>query len=284
MHSSLGVSPFEAAHGLPARGVHQHVDAANYNAPSYMDKPGIEAMQSTAKAFMTHLRQVQTQEEKVRAAMLNAKGHPPKLSVGDQVAFFIPPTAEEAELAARKAKHLPQFRGPARITRVLTPTTFELRFKNRTYKRCLSELRRYRATGEPLLDVGVAPDEVSSFELNAYIAYRDTDDANDDDSRRFHLGKVTNIVDGQAHVHCYATKGKALSRAEWRPLYQTANGVFRLGNARHCEPVMDHIPLDEDEWVWHYNVRLNANDRILKQVRRQLEHEEVTHHRLGHTF
>ena len=64
------------------------------------------------------------------------------------------------------------------------------------------------------MDVGVAPYEVSSFELNSYIAYRDTDDANDDDSRRFHLGKVTNIVDGQAHVHCYATKGKALSRAE----------------------------------------------------------------------
>ena len=107
---------------------------------------------------------------------------------------------------------------------------------------------------------------------------------NDDDSRRFHLGKVTNIADGQAHVHCYATKGKALSRAEWRPLYQTTNGTFRLGNARHCEPVMDHIPLDEDEWVWHYNVQLNANNRLLKQVRRQLEHEDVTHHRLGHTF
>ena len=58
----------------------------------------------------------------------------------------------------------------------------------------------------------------------------------------------------------------------------------RLVNARHCEPVMDHIPLDEDEWVWHYNVQLNANNRLLKQVRRQLEHEDITHHRLGHTF
>ena len=45
-----------------------------------------------------------------------------------------------------------------------------------------------------------------------------------------------------------------------------------------------HIPLDEDEWVWHYNVRLNVNNRMLKQVRRQLEHEQVTHHRLDHTF
>ena len=94
----------------------------------------------------------------------------------------------------------------------------------------------------------------TSWVAGVLLMYRDTDDANDDDSRRFHLGKVTNIADGQAHVHCYATKGKALSRAEWRPLYQTANGVFRLGNARHCESVMDHIPLDEDEWVWHYNV------------------------------
>ena len=65
--------------------------------------------------------------------------------------FFIPPTADETELAARKDKHLPQFRGPASITKTLTSITFELRFKNRTYKRCLSELRRYRAT--PILKV-----------------------------------------------------------------------------------------------------------------------------------
>ena len=95
----------------------------------------------------------------------------------------------------------------------------------------------------------MTPDEVSSFELNTFIAYRDTDDSNDDDSRRFHLDKVINMADGQAHVHCYVTKGKALSRAEWRPLYQTTNGVFRLGNANHCVSVMNRIPLNEDEWI-----------------------------------
>ena len=59
------------------------------------------------------------------------------------------------------------------------------------------------------------PDEVSSFELNALIAYRDTDDSKDDDSRRFHLNKVTNIADGQTNVHCYVTRGKALSRVHF---------------------------------------------------------------------
>ena len=67
--------------------------------------------------------------------MLNLKGAAPKLRVGDKVLFYIPPTAEEAELAQRKAKHLPQYRGPAVITRVMTPTTYELKYGNRTYKR-----------------------------------------------------------------------------------------------------------------------------------------------------
>ena len=89
---------------------------------------------------MTHLRQVQTQEALARAAILNAKGHASNLSVGDQVVFFIPPTADEDDLEDLKVKHLPHFRGTTRITKVLTPTTFELQYKSRTYKRCLSEL------------------------------------------------------------------------------------------------------------------------------------------------
>ena len=68
------------------------------------------------------------------------------------------------DLTARKAKHLSKFRGPARITKVLTPTTFELRYKSHTDNHhCLSQLRRYRTTGEPLLDVGVVTDGVKSF-------------------------------------------------------------------------------------------------------------------------
>ena len=121
MHSVLGVSPFEAAHGLPARGVQHHTVAADYSAPDYMGVPGMRAMQTTAAAFVTHLRQVQMQESRDRAAALNAKGAAPKLKVGDKVVFFIPPTAEEAELAKRKAKHMPQHRGPATITKVMTP-------------------------------------------------------------------------------------------------------------------------------------------------------------------
>ena len=284
-HSTLEVSPFEAAHGLPARGVDSHyVFSDDYNAPDYMDKPGIKAMQTTAKAFATHLRQVQMQEAKTRACLLNLKGSAPKLQLGDRVSFYIPPSAEEAELAARKAKHLPQFRGPAVITKIMTPTTFELRYKGRIYKRCLSELRRYRANSEPLLDVGVAPDSATSFEIGSYIAYRDIDDPSSEDSKRFHVGKVTNVADGEAHVHCYATAGKALSHAQWRPLYQDVKGAFTMKKTRQVEAVIDRIPVDEPEWVLHYAVQIGSDARISKRSRRQLEANKVTHHRLRHTF
>ena len=241
-------------------------------------------MQQTAKAFITHLRQVQMREAKERAHLLNLKGTKPQLKLGDKVSFFIPPSAEEAEMAQRKAKHLPQFRGPATIVQVMTPTTFKIKYGNRTYARCLSELRHYKATMMPRLDTGAAPDSATSFEQGAFVAYRDTDDPDDDDSKRFHLGKVINVADGEAHLHCYSTTGKALSRATWHPLYQNNKGVFRTGKASHGEAVVDRVPVDEETYVLHYNVQLNPDKRIDKKTRKQLQAQHVTHHRLGHTF
>ena len=107
-----------------------------------------------------------------------------------------------------------QFRGPAIITKVMTPTTFTLEYEGRTYQCCLSDLRPYRAAGMPDLDSSVAPDSATSFEQGSLIAYRDTDDSDDDDSSLFHLGLVINIADDIAHVHCYGTSGKALSRVK----------------------------------------------------------------------
>ena len=99
-------------------------------------------------------------------------------------------------MAQRKGKHMPQFRGPATITKVTSPTTYTLTYGNRTYQRCLSELRRYKASEAPGLDGSVAPDTNTSFEVGAYIAYRDTDDPEDEGSRYYHIGRVNNVADG----------------------------------------------------------------------------------------
>ena len=197
------------------------------------------------------------------------------MKLNDKVVFYIPPTADEAELAERKGKHMPQYRGPAVITKVYTPTTFQLQHNGRTYQRCLSELRPYKVKGESTLDVGVAPDSATSFDVGAFVTYRDTDDPDSDDSKRFHLGKVINVADGEAHLHCQVTKGKALSHAKWSPLYQRNNGEYTLADSKHSEPVVDRVPVDELEWVLHYDVQLTKDIRITKKSRRQLERKTI---------
>ena len=98
------------------------------------------------------------------------------------------------------------------------------------------------------------------------------------------MGKVVNVADGEAHVHCFATSGKALSHASWKPLKQNTKGKYHCGSIAPGEPVIDRIPVSEDEWVVHYNVQLAPNGHIDKRTRRQLQASKVTHHRIGHTF
>ena len=130
----------------------------------------------------------------------------------------------------------------------------------------------------------MAPDTNTSFEVGGFVAYRDTDDPDDEGSKHYHIGRVNNVADGQAQVHCYATQGKALSRAQWKPLYQNDRGVYAIGKRTHGEPVVDNIPVDEGTWMLHYNVQFGENNRLTKQVRRQLTDLKVKHHRLNHTF
>ena len=67
-------------------------------------------------------------------------------------------------------------------------------------------------------------------------------------------------------------------------MYQNDRGVYATGDSEHGEAVIDRIPTEEDEWVLHYDVRLNSTQRMVKRTRKQLEDLGVTHHRLGHTF
>ena len=116
MHSRMKVTPFEAAHGLPARSAAETLaDTGDYCAPDSMDQDGITAMQTTSKALVQILRQQQTQEAAETAARANATGYQHVISVGDKVSFFIPPTEAEAERTGRKVQHLAHFKGPAEV-------------------------------------------------------------------------------------------------------------------------------------------------------------------------
>ena len=130
----------------------------------------------------------------------------------------------------------------------------------------------------------MAPDSTTSFEVGRFVAYSDTDDPADANSKRFHLGKCVNVADGVARVHCYATHDNALSRAKWSPLFQNAKGIYATDDSKHGNAVTDEIPVDSDGYVHHYNVQLRPDGKISLKSRRQLAALGVSRHRLGHTY
>ena len=150
-HSVLQCTPFEVAHGLPARTVLDSwvEEERRGNTSRLMSNDDIAAMRDTANAFVQQIENVR-KEAAERSALLNRRGTKKEFAVGDRVSFFIPPTDKEVKEIQRKPKHLLQYRGPAQVVKQLSKSTYQLTFEGRTYYRCFSELRPYRSTNTPV--------------------------------------------------------------------------------------------------------------------------------------
>lgn len=157
--------------------------------------------------------------------------------------------------------------------------------QDRCYAYARVHITRILST-EMLAKVHAAPDDATDFKIGNFIAYSDTDDPNDSNSTKFHVGQCKNLSDGYAEIHCYATHGNAISRCEWAPLYQNQKGTYATGDPKHGEPVMDKIPMGEgsETYVHHYNVKLTKDLKLTSKTRQQLAKMGVTRHRLGHSF
>jgi len=71
----LGCTPFQAAHGLPARSAVDCIaTTGNYSQPKGPDGEGITALSDTAQAFAEAARMTQTRERTAAAAAANNKG------------------------------------------------------------------------------------------------------------------------------------------------------------------------------------------------------------------
>ena len=290
-HTTLGVTPFEAAHGLPARSAQTSMaEVGDYMAPSTMDQEGITAMQTTATAYVQILKQIQLQDTTRRAQRLNRRGFNHELQEGDRVSFFIPPSADEAKRAGRKPKHLQQFKGPATIIKKLSPTTFAIKYRGSTYGRCASELRKYNSDGTPeLMDVN--QDNIHEFRIGDFVALCDHEDPKHKYHSHYHIGEVINIADGHAHVRNYATLNSHPARAGWSILYQKDNGVYTTIKPKRSaerKEIVDKVPLTNQNFVRHFNVLMtepkSGQIKIAIQSRRHLKRKKLTHHVLGKSF
>ena len=287
-HNVLKCTPFEAAHGLPARSVlDTYVEQEAKREGDLMTSDGIEAMKQTARAFEKQIYLFRKEAAEKRAALAR-KGSNVQYKVGDEVSLFIPPTEQEAKRAGRKAKHLLFFRGPAIITEVLSVTTYKLDYEGRAYYRCFSELRPYKSSNLPV-DLPIANNiqmQEDQLILGNFVSLCDTDDEND---IHFHLCKVVAIEDNQAVLLNYATYTADVRTAKFKILYQehstnryTTKKPRR--NAREQE-VLDKVPLEQaDDYIDHYNLKLTENMCLTAASIKQLKKLGLKHHILGGTF
>ena len=286
VHSTMGVSPFEAAHGLPAdTAVSRMADEGDYCAPDTIDQPGVTAMQTTAKALAQILCQQQQQEAVERARMANQRGHDHTFKEGDTVSFFIPPTAKEAEELGRKVKHIAHFKGPAKVVKQLSNTTFAITYEGSTYGRCSSELRAYNSDDLPNLPR--REDTPTRLQMHNFVALSDTDDVDSNDYNMYHVGEVINIADGQAHVQNYATSSRNLKTAKWQPLYQLSSGAYTTVKPRtgaKSKRVIDVVDIDDTDYIRHANLKMTTSHKVAASSRNRLARLGHKHHVLGLTF
>jgi len=309
-HSVLKCSPFEAAHGLPARSaIDSLVTEANSQQcvpfketlPSkraaktstrhtdLMTSDGISAMRDTARAFEKQIKNLR-QEAAQRTAQQNRKGPKGKYKLGNEVSFYLPPSETQAKEMGRKPKHLLQYRGPAIITKVLSDSTYQIDHNGRTYYRCFSELRPYKSPILPL-DLPMANDtdmQKHKLKIGNYVSLCDSDEPEDD---HFHLCKVIAIRDDKAVLLNHGTWGKNIKTAVFKIMYQDEKSAqYTLDKPRtnvREQEVVDEIDLDvADDYIDHYDIKITNEQKIRIKAKsvRQLRQLGLKHHVLGDTF
>ena len=214
--ADTNITPFEAEHGMSCRSV----------AESLLQEPPVEGLPAgpddlrtittAASAFNEVISNIKAIERANTANKLNAYGQPlTNFSIGDRVAFYLPPSQQEAEKMGKNPKHMLQYQGPGVITEALSNnnTSFAITYNNRIYKRNIMHICKYTSTKRVPAKLQMYID--NSQNVGTFVAIKDAPDDN-----RYHLAKILSVDEHTTTVHYYATYGTRLRSATWTPLYQ----------------------------------------------------------------
>ena len=286
-NSTTGISPFEAEHGMKPRSIAESLTEIAPTEGLPATATDLATIATSVTAFTKIAAEVQALQKVRTANKLNANGtskHTYK--IGDQVAFFIPPTEEEANKANRKAKHLMQFKGPATIVASLSKnnTTFRLSFKGRNYDRQVLNMSPYRSDDQPQL---YRLTDDTTVTIGSLIAVKD-----ESEHTQYHLGQVLEIVDNNAKIWYYATTTRH-TQGKWRPLYGTYENDTSVtfnkplpvdeGTMRYTGLINLNIE-EDDTLVVMPNIALTKSGALNASSKKRLAESGLTHHVRGETW
>ena len=185
----------------------------------------MHAFHSFAAAHKTYM--ATTTEER-----LNKDGTPKTFALNDRIKIYVPPTHAQILRTGRKSNHIVAWRGPCTITRILSPSSYEMEedCSGRTFQRSIINIRPFRATKDP-----PPPHHdliaVAALHPKTVIAIRDTPDSS------FHLASVSQINETHLSVHYLGTTTPTLDTAVFRLVWIAPDGRTVLKDSR---PARNH--------------------------------------------
>jgi hypothetical protein len=193
LHESIGhVSPLEMDFGAPSVSAFAPPSPTDDSTISPADDDSQQSLTTPASispalaaaairisvaAFHRYAHAHRTYMQQSTEDRLNQQGNPTTFQLNDRVKIYVPPTHSQLLRTGRRAKHVVAWRGPCRITQVLSPTTYKMieECLNRLFQRTIVNIRPFRACRAP-----PAPhhDMLSHAPLDpdTIIALRRTDD------------------------------------------------------------------------------------------------------------
>ena len=257
IHSTIGMTPFELGHGMPAVTLSNYAVAIHNRQTDVKEldrdaavgyygrlKKAYAAYAAAAKRFTANAHEDQN-------LYLNKKGRAVSFSVGDSVKILFPSRGSDNW----KAKHSKNWRGPMKVVKKLSQTTYQLEDMRtgQSFERSITNINAYRAdvTDVKMSKAAMARETErqrarQGFVPGDMVACKDSEQDTD-----FWVARTLEMTpEGDTRVHYWGTRGRALKSAVFKPAYIGArtgktiltNDTSRAGES--CAPWTGVVPLD----------------------------------------
>ena len=285
--SETGVTPFEAEHGMPMRGVAESLlqDPPAEGLPATNND--LKSIAASAHAYAELLTNIKSVERTKAAMRLNSKGFAKRqFNIGDRVTFYLPPTQKQAETMGKNPKHMLQYAGPGELTKSLSPngTAWQIWWNGRSYNRNIMHLNPYAPDAQVLHEQRAVQD--NTVTVGTYVAVLDnTGDPN------YHVAEVVAMTDQLTTLHYLGTSSNRLHSAVWRHMFHKPNNIGYRFSDRDNVALRDRkftgsvqtLPMGQSLIVLP-NLGFNDYMRLTKDTIRILRNLPETHHVYGSTW
>jgi transposase InsO family protein len=281
-HDSIGqLSPFEMDFAAPPQSPFgppdptltfpDNEDPPHHNHPTISPEEFAATLRISMQAFHSFAAAHKSFMANTTKERLNKHGTPQSFALHDRVKIYVPPTHAQILRTGRKSNHIVAWRGPCKITRILSSSSYEMEEEasGRTFQRSIINIRPFRASRNP-----PPPHHdliaVAALRPQTIIAVRDTPESS------FHLASVLKVTESLLSIHYLGTTTPTLDTAIFRRVWIAPDGRTVLKDsrpARHHTAVTGeidtaHIP----DLLVASHLAFTSSGRLTRQSSRLLFH------------